>query len=156
MKFLFVILGFLGLLFLSLMGCKTKHPIIQSFSDSTQVLVVEKFRDTLIKIPFERAELQTNKSDKGTHTQTKGRAKITLTTDNDKINASCECDSLAIGVQLRDKYLSIIRNINQSEVKTNSIKHVPWYYQGFGFIGLLWTLYKIFQIVIKYLPKALF
>lgn len=131
------------LLFTALSSCRSaKPPTIQTdIKDSINVAIEHVERDTNIIAPGAKTELEFKISDleklpDGIILKSQDKqAGLKFIKENNKIKATCNCDTLAIQAKLRDTYTSQdrVRTITNNVI--TEVKYIPTWVRWLAWIG---------------------
>lgn len=141
MKILISILAIAWIAVLTV-GCKNIAPIVhtRTVTDTVFTEVETIIRDTVLIAPAAQVDIEMQveaflkESLNGFQKQFKN-AKLNVVRVNDTIRIECECDTLALKAEIRDRYESEWRKTEIIEVREVPVKFVPWWVKTLAWIG---------------------
>lgn len=137
-------------------GCRNGLPVTNTVivHDTTTVVNTVTVRDTVLIT--ERASVDVRmqidqllkESLKGFEKQFKN-AKLHVVRINDTVRITCECDTIALTAQLRDRYQHEWRKTLTARQQTIPVKYIPRWVQVLAWIGGALSAATLIYIIIK-------
>lgn len=137
-------------------GCNKKLASSKSITTIDSTIVNYHWRDTVITIPYYRAEIDgvlvksdtTGRINLPEIKAKSSRATVKVSIKNNKLTASADCDSLEQVIKVKDTEIQHLKSVDKQEVRVVKEQFIPKFVKILAIIGGVAIFLAIMRLVI--------